>query len=451
MATQTDKFEKATLLSFWYTIDKGAPWDPIDKETYLALDKGTSPTRGDLQQEMAYGMLQEYPGMDYDKWYLGILRGSAQLSNFIGHRLGVRDVTWNYGHFGSGAGLSHVTQIKAAGDETDILDYIWNHFSTEQKAMVGRKKDSWNPSDVYMIQKSHAQSIKRNIDKLLCIGDHETQEGCLGIAAVNAYLSRLLEEQLLVGISLKQATPAAAVRLVPTNIGMDPDGLEGLSGSIDTPLKTKMEIIGFGAGNPSFDTNSLTFNAHFESGRAFIRYAYESKVSSPANHATEPRNLVENVSTQKYIKARARNGAIPAPRMAELVREYTGENINDHIPMNSRLTATDITYWKNYFRDLSAPNGLDFDFGAISVDGTQLSRENFIGQAAGIDNGNPVKGSFDIEFRSKLRLLRYYKMFGNAARRTPSELPELIAKIYFLSSKINFKQGDLAAPFIKIQ
>ena len=66
------------------------------------------------------------------------------------------------------------------------------------------------------------------------------------------------------------------------------------------------------------------------------------------------------------------------------------------------------------------------------------------------DRGSLKKGSTaDIAIYNPKKSLD--KMFGNAARRTPSELPELIAKIYFLSSKINFKQGDLAAPFIKIQ
>ena len=31
------------------------------------------------------------------------------------------------------------------------------------------------------------------------------------------------------------------------------------------------------------------------------------------------------------------------------------------------------------------------------------------------------------------------------------DLQYLVAKLYFMSSKINFKQGELAAPFIKIQ
>ena len=80
-----------------------------------------------------------------------------------------------------------------------------------------------------------------------------------------------------------------------------------------------------------------------------------------------------------------------------------------------------------------------------------------------MDGGKPFSGgkfttadgpearpaNFDGEFRSKLRLLRYIEMIQNAANT--NRLGELLATMYFLSSKINFKQGDLSGPFWKIQ
>ena len=39
MAAATDKFEKATLLSFYYVIKKGAPYAPLDKDTYEKIQK----------------------------------------------------------------------------------------------------------------------------------------------------------------------------------------------------------------------------------------------------------------------------------------------------------------------------------------------------------------------------------------------------------------------------
>ena len=57
--------------------------------------------------------------------------------------------------------------------------------------------------------------------------------------------------------------------------------------------------------------------------------------------------------------------------------------------------------------------------------------------------------NFDGEFRSKLRLMRYIEMIQNASDK--DRLGELLATMYFLSSKINFKQGQLSGPFWKIQ
>ena len=74
----------------------------------------------------------------------------------------------------------------------------------------------------------------KNVHMITCTGDHkDKQEACLGIAAVNAYLSNKLEQEELIGISLKQATPKAKVRITPTIFNADPKVLDGLKGGIE--------------------------------------------------------------------------------------------------------------------------------------------------------------------------------------------------------------------------
>jgi len=34
---ETDKFEKATLMSFYYVIKEGAPYAPLDEDTYKKI------------------------------------------------------------------------------------------------------------------------------------------------------------------------------------------------------------------------------------------------------------------------------------------------------------------------------------------------------------------------------------------------------------------------------
>ena len=343
MGVQTEKFEKATLLSFYYVVKEGAPYAPLDKDTYEKIQKSPKQYKpNNLSEEMATEMLIEYPDMNYEKWYLGILRGSEALNEKLGYSEGHKDKCWSYAHFGSKAGLSPVKRIK---ESTDILDWVWNNFDKKMQDQFDGKKDSWNTADVYMVKTAKIAEIKQGMKKALCIGEHNNHllqdvGWCLGVAEVNTYMSKLLQQQKLLPLSLKQATGGVKVKIKPNNLSQDPDGVEGLQGEIETPLRDIMAIVRednkWGKNVPAFGANSLTFTGTFQQGEIGIKYKYESKISSNENHATEPRDMVMN-NNSKYVQANARNGAIPAPRMAELVYEYTGDKLNDNIPMNRKL------------------------------------------------------------------------------------------------------------------
>ena len=476
MAVQTEKFEKATLLSFYYVIKKGAPYAPLDKDTYDEIQKNPKQHKPvGLSEEMATEMLKEYPGMDYKLWYLGILRGAAALNKKLGYREGHKDNCWSYGHFGSKAGLSQVSKIKSNNDNTDILDWVWNNFDKNIQSQFDGKKDSWNTADVYMVKTAKIAEIKKGMKKALCIGEHDNHllqdvGWCLGVAEVNTYMSKLLQQQKLLPLSLKQATGGVTVQIKPNNLSQDPDGVEGLQGEIETPLRDIMAIVRednkWGKDVPAFGANSLTFTGSFQQGEIGIKYKYESKISSNENHATEPRDMVMN-NKSKYVQANARNGAIPAPKMAELVKEYTGDDLNHKIPMNKKLNDIEITYWGDKLSKLTGGKGNKMDWGGkftpFSIEGSVKTKREFIEIAADLDGGKPFSGgkfstpdgkqsrpaNFDGEFRSKLRLLRYIEMIQNASDK--GRLGELLATMYFLSSKINFKQGQLSGPFWKIQ
>ena len=473
MGVQTEKFEKATLLSFYYVVKEGAPYAPLDKDTYEKIQKSPKQYKpNNLSEEMATEMLIEYPDMNYEKWYLGILRGSEALNEKLGYSEGHKDKCWSYAHFGSKAGLSPVKRIK---ESTDILDWVWNNFDKKMQDQFDGKKDSWNTADVYMVKTAKIAEIKQGMKKALCIGEHNNHllqdvGWCLGVAEVNTYMSKLLQQQKLLPLSLKQATGGVKVKIKPNNLSQDPDGVEGLQGEIETPLRDIMAIVRednkWGKNVPAFGANSLTFTGSFQQGEIGIKYKYESKISSNENHATEPRDMVMN-NKSKYVQANARNGAIPAPRMAELVYEYTGDQINDHIPMNRKLSSNEIDYWGDELGKLTGGRGNKMDWGGrftpFSVEGVQKTKKEFIQIASILDGGKPFSGgkfstpdgkenrpaNFDGEFRSKLRLLRYIKMIQNASDK--GRLGELLATMYFLSSKINFKQGQLSGPFWKVQ
>jgi len=469
MAADVAGFERATLTAFYYTITRGVTFEPIEESTYKVLKEKPKASglnlynqQGTSNRVLAQAMLIEYPSMDYTKWYLGILRGAKELSDWLGHTEGNSDDSWYYGRFGDKNQFDVVGEIPNSF-QNGILDKIWNNFSPQQQAMVGDKKDTWNPSDVYMVQKNAVKGIMDNVHHITCTGDHkDKQEACLGIAAVNAYLSNKLEQEELIGISLKQATPNAKVKITPNNLNGDPNVLDGLKGGIEGDIKTKMKIKNLAAGKHRWDTNSFTFNARFSSTiNSNFAFIYESKVGSIQNHASETRSRTTNEVTKNEINHEARNGSVPIHRLNRLVKEYTKSGLMDDIPTNRKFKPEEKKYWIDKFVNLkphAKMKDTKFHFGKsdpedITIDNRKVSREEFMEVAIDLYEGKPKKGNYDMELISKLRSLRYFEMLNGAAASTKHDksLPLLVAKLYFMSSKINFKQGELAAPFIKIQ
>jgi len=270
------------------------------------------------------------------------------------------------------------------------------------------------------------------------------------VGTVNAYLSKLLKDKSLLGISLKKPTKAEPESHVyETNLDVGPDGIDIHEGDIIGDMFTYMEITKRG-GEMDFAGNSLTFEAQFKAGKYIKRYYWESKVSSVSAHATEPRDRVPN-NKGKYVNATARNGAIPAPKMAELVKRYTGEDINYNIPLNGKFNEQQLKYWQSYFASLVSDRTISKDFGNISYLGQKGTPEEFIQKAFLLDDQspNPSGKNFAVKLRSKLRILRYIKMAIEAKKQ--GKLAELITHAYFLSSKMNISQADLSGPFIKVQ
>ena len=118
MVAETEKFEKATLTAFYYTIRRGVSFDPIEESLYKVIKANPKAAglnlynqQGTSNKVLAQAMLIEYPKMDYDKWYVGILRGAKELSEYIGHIEGNTDDSWYYGRFGDKGGFDKVGEI----------------------------------------------------------------------------------------------------------------------------------------------------------------------------------------------------------------------------------------------------------------------------------------------------------------------------------------------------
>jgi len=418
----TAKFEAASIASYYQAINNGA-------STIPGADPG-----------MTNAMDMEYPSMSSD-WREGILAGTDALINYIGHRSGTKDTSWKYAHYDG------KTKSIPASATTDILNYIWDSFSKDQKKLFAGKKDSWDTADVYMVKTNKEKEIRKTIDSLK--DSFDDLDPAIFIGTVNIYMSKLLQNKLLIPISLKQKTKNVNVKVIPTNIALGPDGLQVKGGNFVNAMNTRFQIdSGRRANDMDFVGNSLRFELEFEAGAYKKRYTWETKAGSKTADVTEPRDRAIS-NKGKYITAAARNGSIPGPEMAKLVKEYTGEDLNLNIPMSGKATPSQIKYWQTYYKMVLNSKQVPIDIVGPEIDKKSMSPDDFIKGMLTLDGGKPSGKNFDTKVRAKLRHLRYINMFIKAKQK--GKLGELIAFAYFLSSKMNISQADLAGPFVKVQ
>ncbi len=425
MATETDLFEKATIVTIYNAIEKGTSME-VEKDINLHKI-----------------LKEEFPSMDKD-WYESLLAQGRSFINYIGHNEGSTDNSYLFAHYGG------KTKTIPSSSTTDILDYIWDNMGKNQQKIFSGKKDSWNTADIYIAKRSEVANIKKTYNELKKTFSDGIDPGVL-VGTVNAYMSQLLKDKHLIGISLKKSTKNVGVKVTPTNLRLGPDGLEVMGGNVVTPLNTRYQILsGRNGKDLDFQGNSLRFELEFEAGAYKKRYVWETKVGSKSADVTEPRDRAVN-NLGKYVTAAARNGSIPGPKMADLVKEYTGEDLNHNVPLTGKATPAQVKYWQQYLNKVIGMSNskTPIDIVGPEIDKKKVSADDFVKGMLEKDGGRPSGKNFDTKVRSKLRHLRYIYMFLKAHK--DNKLPELISHSYFLSSKMNIKQGDLAGPFVKIQ
>ena len=437
--------EEASITAFYYAIEKGATI------TY----KGQPATGLSVRDESLYqALIEVYPTMP-DRWYETFLKQTKVLMDWMGHREGTTDTSYKYGRFGS------VPSTIPSNKVTDFGDWIFDKFTKEQKALFGSGsgvKDSWDPMDVYVAKANQISTFKKEISELYSdrIAEKESDVAAMELKSLNSYLAYLHTTREFVGISLKE-TDKGDPKVTETNISTGFGEIQPSGGEITKDLFTYMDIDGSKGKNGKLDFkgNSLTYQAEFNIGNVLKKYKYESKISSRENHATEPRDLVQG-SSGKFVPAKARNGAVPAPKMAAIIKEYSGEKMNKNIPMNSNFTEEQKKYWVKFINAIKIGSPKP-DLGKFSIHLQKpdkwfdnLTPKEFMDKAIELDNEYKTKnGKYPVALRSKLRSLRYIKAFQKA--KEDDRLGDLIAILYFASSKINISDKDLSGPFIKIQ
>jgi len=428
MAQQKDKQEKASIATFYYAIAKGSNLEP------------------EADSELKEALLRIYPAMDA-KWYVTFLKQARALIKYLGHSEGSTDNSYLY------AWYDGKPEEIPSSETTTLINKVWDNFTPQQQKMFGSKKDSWNTVDVYMVKKSEESKLERTITLLEKEFNTPGLSPEIYVGTINSFMSQALKKKTLIPISLKKVTPGALeASLKETNIDVGPDKLTVKEANIETPLRTNFEI--FKDGNSlDFNTNSLTTNLNFTSGKYYTPYYWETRMSGN-NQKTELKDRVAN-PTGKLIKAEAQAGSIPVPLMKQLIKEFGRYDLDAHL--GSKFSDADKKYWKKIFNDLIRDKTIPKDFGKMTILGNKVTPDEFIDKSFEIDSLSAAdvkllykvnKSDFSAKLRQKLRQLIIIDTFIQAKK--DNTLPDFVGQAYYRAAKMNLSQADLSGPFIKI-
>ena len=398
------------------------------------------------------------------------------------------------------------TYNKIMPHQTDVLNRIWEDcFMQVHKDVVGNKKDTWNPADVYISTLSDAQE-KTLLEQICAMMEKfDKADPKASVLMLNQALRKYFDggpdgSQFLIGISLKQATWTSVPKVTKTNTACDHEFQVPKAGNevkITQAMTQYMQVTDKDTkGFLDFFGNSFTFRCEVSmDGSKPLKYGWESKSpTKTGTHATEMKDIVQTdlyPLTKRAAKkgsplglASARTGSIPGPTFRELIKEFTAEDDNDHIPQkdtdylgkDSNDKGADVQYWADKLKKVMADPDVKLRDLWIQC-GPKASRFQGSGPKFGgpnkkigktpfdwvwlcnkidylspsqvqINYGFPKSSKFKQNLRGKLRGIRYMEAIVNA--KSQGRLGEFLIRAYYTSAKMKLKADDAQAPFVKI-
>ena len=385
--------EQCSIITTYYAIEKDADLSP------------------DADQDLKNTLLKVYPNMP-DDWYHTFLNQAAALKKSLRKAKDLK-YGWYDGKEGWASGIIPDNKVSY------IMSEIWDTFTDAQKKIFGGQKDSWNTADVFVVNSKQEENILNRVKQLQKEFEDPTPPEIF-IGTLNAYLSQLARENILLPISLKKQTKSAPVKVTPTNLDAVPvEGISATNGQFLAKPYSYFEISDRG-GKINFKGNSLFFKAQFSVGAYPYNYQIEQRMQGKSSKA-EVKDLVVKGNKGKRGPADAQTGNVPMPLMKQLIKEYSGEGYDDKI-----TDKLDENYWVPYFVSIYNASKKIFDLGTLTIMGESRTPEQFIKQAIKIDSMTDKqvrvlykasKNAFSSKLRNKLRHLRTIKSILNAQQK----------------------------------
>ena len=400
---------------------------------------------------------------------------------------------WKYGIFEKST--DKLTQQQGVSMKTtDIYDDIWKLLDKSHRQKFSNytngQKDSWDPVDVYIFR-GDKQEVLNYIKKVKKATEefHKTSPNVF-IALLNDYLRVLYNDKILVGISLKQASPPNIPEVEVYNVVKDqdfepPEFGEAILRQTGNGFLHQWMQLGKKNGKLGFKGNSVRFEAEVNMGnKKTAKFSWESK--SPGRdspHTTEFKKLVFGNKGQ-LTTAAARGGSITKElKFKPIIAEYMKkgpQSWNLGVPKNplkngtlkshSKYWGTELFKLRNstlttledvkILRDpqYAKKRGLP----EVVVDASTNSVENntaYFAELFKIDAlsqsdvkdwyGWEKESDYSTDLRGKLRGLIIIKTIVMAHK--DGKLGEILLRSYFTAGKIQWKAEDLYGPFVKIE
>ena len=418
---------------------------------------------------------------------------AAWVNTWISQALAVKEVAgngnnWKYGWFNEGK-VSN-TGIPSTKSST-TLQCIWDDIFAKNKDIKAefKRKDNWNPADIYLIKSDAETALHGFCDGLLqqflsiedkvTLNDPDLMKRFVG--TVNMELCKLVNEDKLLPISLKAQTSKVTMSAKSTNIQSIPGGeLDDIRGWFTAQPYCYCDVVTGKKGKAELDFkgNSFFYKCHIKIGGYGSDYQIEQRMQGASPDKAECKDI-RKTDGGDTKSANAQVGQVPSEKFQTLIKKWANVSNYKHNIPNVGVSFTDkqLKYWADEMEDISKAN-LSFgengttkiDLGKFEILGrtyTPLEYWTLLGQIddaadnrsviEGIVGEKLEKGNFSAKIRNRCYQLRFMRALVNAYNskmiiqgKGEAQLCMLLVAVYYLAAKMKMKDSDLQGPFYKV-
>tara|TARA_B100001250_G_scaffold75934_1_gene62176 strand:+ start:214 stop:1392 length:1179 start_codon:yes stop_codon:yes gene_type:complete len=301
-------------------------------------------------------------------------------------------------------------------------------------------KDRWNPMDIVMVKKNMKKVVEGTIRELTNIDGMNKPSN---LTILNAYMRELLEDKILIGISLKaikKTKKTASVELA--NMKSDKSTRFKIK-PIEDSLKLNLTL--GKKKNYLFDTGELGFDLITESGAEIHGQSRNFQYS-------KARNVVQTDLTPKGKDAGAKLGKVSTVALDKFLNDIGLErplsaSKHKHIPPVGKWENHHKQYWINLYNELDRSSfKIDFSEVAVYESGRKIGEgfEKVLDKSIEYEKDDKDRSSAG-RFSSKLIGMEWAKIWMQIDKKGKMED---WGKILYYGAKKEFSSKN--GPFLKI-